>query len=147
MRLGHPKISLRVSYWHVGMHATWIPAGIPTHHCLLLPACTSVSPPILPGAQRCWPRALAEFRGIGVDVNVTASLRVLQTRCTVRLVAPLLADDTRGPYRRLAQKHGIQFYDFFFSPTRLDFPLQRTPVNWGILQHQVGSLKHTNILN
>ena len=31
-RLGHPKISWRVSYWHVGMHATLIPAGIPTHN-------------------------------------------------------------------------------------------------------------------
>ena len=46
--------------------------------CVLLPVCASASPPILPGAQRCWPRAPAEFRGIGVEVNVTASLRVSQ---------------------------------------------------------------------
>ena len=46
--------------------------------CFLLPVCASASPPILPGAQRCWPRAPAEFRGTGVEVNVTASLRVSQ---------------------------------------------------------------------
>ena len=46
--------------------------------CVFLPVCASASPPILPGAQRCWLRASAEFRGIGVSVNVTASLRVSQ---------------------------------------------------------------------
>ena len=46
--------------------------------CLLLPVCGSASPSVLPGAQRCWPRAPAEFRGIGVEVNATASLRVSQ---------------------------------------------------------------------
>ena len=34
-----------------------------TSLCFLLPVFASVSPPILPGAQRYWPRAPAEFRG------------------------------------------------------------------------------------
>ena len=46
--------------------------------CFLLAVCASASLPILPGAQRCWPRARAEFGGLGVEVNVTASLRALQ---------------------------------------------------------------------
>lgn len=33
------------------------------------------SPPNQPGVQRCWPRAPAEFSGIGVGVWMTASLR------------------------------------------------------------------------
>ena len=49
---------------------------------LLLPVCASASLPILPGAQRCGlPRAPAEFRGIGVEVNVTASLHASRYTC------------------------------------------------------------------
>ena len=46
------------------------------HNCLLLHVYASASPPILPGARQCWPRAPAEFRATGVEVRVTASLRV-----------------------------------------------------------------------
>ena len=56
------------------MHATWIPAGIPTHNITLFYLLLDLSPSVLPGPQRCWPRAPDEFRGIGVEVNVTASL-------------------------------------------------------------------------
>ena len=59
-----------------------------TSLCLLLPVCASASPPILPDAQRCRPRAPAEFRDIGVEVNVTASLRISQYTCTCERPCP-----------------------------------------------------------
>ena len=67
------------------MHATWMPAGIPTHSITLSCAicvCASASPPILPGVQRCRPRGPAEYEGQVVEVHVTASLRALHTVTT-----------------------------------------------------------------
>ena len=56
--------------------------------CVLLPVCACEISPIWPGAQRCWPRAPAEVRGIGVEVWVTVPLRasrVEQNRASVEL--------------------------------------------------------------
>ena len=89
-----------------------IPLGMVLH------VCASASPPILPGARRCRPRAPAEFRGIGVEVIVTASLHVSHH-------TPLLCDtfnsrSDRGPLEEARQQDGVQlrfllmYMDSFF---------------------------------
>ena len=47
------------------------------YHWLSLSKCASASPPIRPTAQRRWPRAPAESRGIGVSSRFFASDHVL----------------------------------------------------------------------
>ena len=93
------------------MHTIWIPAGMPTHNITLLSLLFALCPPILPGAQRCWPRALAEFRGSGVEVNVTASLRVTHLITLLSLLFDLspriLSVAQRCWPRALAEFRGI----------------------------------------